>query len=321
MQHKGLGLPSMAALQALLGAYFTLAFVISPLLPALVRRSWRSANPLALAVAAAALAVGLLLISRREPVLIGNYLTQKGVTGAEVLGGARPNLFPEPIWHLLQLVAVVAGSALALVVASHRPGSRRAPRGNQLEVMRAFTVLSAAGLIGYGLFVQAPMWDRYLWPVAFAGSVVLFARWAPGRVRKTPAAPALQALAITLAAPAILVALALTLNADAYDAARWSAGQDAVAAGYAPATVDGGFEWVGSHAASMAQPGRHVGSAPLYETWYDQMFPGFRDCAFVSGSPFGGPTIRPLGVVTYDELAFADPQRLYVYGVRRSGCP
>ena len=321
MQHKGLGLPSMSALEALAGAYFTLAFVISPLLPAMVRRSWRSANPLALALAAAALAVGLLLVLRLEPVLIGNYLTQKGATGAGVLGGARPNLFPEPVWRLLQLVAVVAGSALAFVAASRSRAPRRAPRARQLEVVRAFTALTAAGLIGYGLLVRAPMWDRYLWPVAFGASVVLFARQAPGRARRTTAPPVLRPLAIVLAAPAVLAAVALTLNADAYDAARWSAGQVAVAAGYAPATVDAGFEWVGSHSASMAQPGRQLAGAPVYKTWYDQMFPGFRDCAFVSGSLYGGPTFTPLGVVTYEEVAFAGPENLYVYGVRRSGCP
>jgi 4-amino-4-deoxy-L-arabinose transferase-like glycosyltransferase len=321
VQHKGLGLPAMSALQAVAGAYFTLAFVISPLLPAVVRRSWRSASPLAAALATAALVVGLLLVLRREPVLIGNYLTQKGATGAEVLGGARPNLFPEPIWRLLQLVAVVAGSALAFVAAARPAGSRRASRAHQLEVVRAFTALSAAGLIGYGLLVRAPMWDRYLWPVAFGASVVLFARRAPGRVRRTTAPPALRALAIALAAPAVLAALALTLNADAYDAARWSAGQEAVAAGYAPATVDAGFEWVGSHSPSMAQPGRQVAGAPVYETWYDQMFPGLRVCAFVSGSLYGGPTFRPLGVIRYEEVAFADPQHLYVYAVRGPGCP
>jgi hypothetical protein len=127
-------------------------------------------------------------------------------------------------------------------------------------------------------------------------------------------------VATVLALPAIVVALTITLNADAYDGARWSAGQDLVKAGYPPTRVDAGFEWVGSHAAVPARPGRRVAGAPSYETWYDQMFPGFRDCAFVSGSPTGGPALELMRTVSYDAIAFAVPERLYLYALITPAC-
>jgi hypothetical protein len=119
-----------------------------------------------------------------------------------------------------------------------------------------------------------------------------------------------------------VVTAAVTLNAYAYayDAARWSAGQDAEKAGFAASTIDAGFEWVGSHTTATAEPGRKVAGAPPYETWYDQMFPGFKDCAFVSGSPLDEPSLVLLRSLMYNELAFAVPEHLYVYAVRGVGC-
>lgn len=112
----------------------------------------------------------------------------------------------------------------------------------------------------------------------------------------------------------------MTVNADAYDGARWRAGELAVKAGVRPSQVDAGFEWVGDHADEDAISTRHEAAAPLYETWYDQMFPGFQECAFVSGSPWSGPRLKPLRETTYNELGVAVPEHLYIYAVRSPGC-
>ena len=116
------------------------------------------------------------------------------------------------------------------------------------------------------------------------------------------------------------VAAVITLNADAYDAARWSAGHQAVAAGVPAAMVDAGFEWVGSHQSDIAVPGRQVRGSPFYLTWYDQMFPAFKECAFVSGNLVALPWLRQLTTVSYQELGFAGREDLYVYLVRAPGC-
>jgi hypothetical protein len=328
-QHKSLGLPTVGSLQVLGAAYFTLAFFLSPVLPRLVRPSWR-ASPLPGAVLAAGLvmAIGVLLMATHPPLFIGNRLDQQGASAGEVLFGARPDLFPTPIWLLLEVVALGSGTLLAFIMAS----SRRTipllspPAAGDKSVVSLFTWLSAAGVVGYALFVRAAVFDRYLWAPVFGGALLLAVRGAGrgkgGRGQAAPAgsgrhfAAAAGALALIVAA----VTAAVTLNADAYDAARWSAGRDAVMAGFAATTVDAGFEWVGNHATTVAKPGRRAADAPPYETWYDQMFPGFRDCAFVSGSRLDEPALVLMRAVSYNELAFAVPERLYLYAVRRSGC-
>ena len=119
-------------------------------------------------------------------------------------------------------------------------------------------------------------------------------------------------LAVVTAAP--------TLNSDVYDAARWSAGRDAVKAGFAAGTVDAGFEWVGSDTTAIARPGRRVAAAPPYDTWYDQMFPAFKECALVSGSRLDQAPLVLLRTIHYQELAFAVPEVLYLYAVRTKAC-
>jgi hypothetical protein len=116
------------------------------------------------------------------------------------------------------------------------------------------------------------------------------------------------------------VTAALTLNADAYDGARWQAGQVAVQAGFAPSTVDAGFEWVGTHTSENANRALQALPGPAYEAWYDKLFAGFRDCAFVTGSPSPQPDLTLLRVTTYDELGFAVPEHLWIYAAQAPGC-
>ncbi len=74
-----------------------------------------------------------------------------------------------------------------------------------------------------------------------------------------------------------VTAALVALNSDSYDAARWTA---------PPVTTSSRLASQ-SHANGLAKPGRAVAGAAAYEQWYDQMFPGFGDCALVSGSrPF-----------------------------------
>jgi hypothetical protein len=116
------------------------------------------------------------------------------------------------------------------------------------------------------------------------------------------------------------VTAALTLNADAYDGARWQAGGLAVRAGFAPSVVDAGFEWVGTHTSEDANRALQVLPGPAYEAWYDKLFAGFRDCAFVTGSPSPQPNVTLLRTTTYDELGFAVPEHLWIYAVQAPGC-
>jgi hypothetical protein len=116
------------------------------------------------------------------------------------------------------------------------------------------------------------------------------------------------------------VTAVLTLNADAYDGGRWKAGQLAVQAGFAPSVVDAGFEWVGTHTSEDANRALQLLPGPVYEAWYDKLFAGFRDCAFVSGSPSPEAGLTLLRTTSYNELGFAVPEHLWIYSAHSPGC-
>ncbi len=144
----------------------------------------------------------------------------------------------------------------------------------------------------------------------------------PAHVATGPTRRPIPSLAATAALTLVAgaVAISVGLNADSYDGARWSAGQIAVEAGARADAVDAGFDWVGTHAATRAVHARQLAGLPSYVMWYDQLFPKFRDCAFVSGSlpaPHGTSLIRR---VRYNEVGFAVPEYLYIYVVRAPSC-
>jgi hypothetical protein len=319
------------SLEGLGALYFTLSLVLSPLLPMALTRVWRLLSLRSAIFGLVVIALGAWLLNKGG-IFAGNYLSQQGATGTAVLSGTRPDLFPEPVWRALEVIAVAAGIALALVVSAIvLPLLRTVVQGTTEGLVAAFVLLTGAVLVGYGVFVRASLFDRYLWPLTVASAIVLvanclrlpqaIARSAGHRRAHGLTAWLVGTASVGLTAIIVLVTAAVTMNADAYDGARWQAGELAVKAGVIPSRVDAGFEWVGDHASELAISGRSVAGAPAYETWYDKMFPGFRECAFVSGSPWTAPALTLLRTTTYDELGFAVPERLYIYLVKDPGCP
>jgi hypothetical protein len=342
---ESLGVPSEMSLRLLGAAYFTLSFVISPLLPSALRATRLSrARPepglrgsVRAGAAAAAVTVGLgTLMLAKGGLFVGNYLLKQGVIGADVLSGARPNLFPGALWLSLEIVALLAGTALAFVAIAAiatREAILQLFSGTIQSLVAWFALLSAGGLAAYGLLVSAPLFDRYLGQPAFPVTVLLAYSCLGTRTRPAHAlgGPARAGSAATVGLPgrAATVGLALiigavtavlTLNADAYDGARWHAGQLAVQAGFEPSVVDAGFEWVGTQTPEDANRALQALPGPDYEAWYDKMFAGFRDCAFVSGSPSSQAGLTLLRKTTYDEIGFAVPEHLWIYSVQSAGC-
>jgi Dolichyl-phosphate-mannose-protein mannosyltransferase len=343
---ESLSLPTGTSFRQLISSYFTLGFLVSPLLPSVLRATVRSrarsgpgltGSTRAGAVAAAVfLGLGTLSLAKGWGLFIGNYLMQQGVTGAAVLSGARPDLFPGALWLALEIVALIAGTALAFVavaaVATHDAVAQLFS-GTVQSLVAWFALLSAGGLLAYGLLVKAPLFDRYLSQLAFPVAVLLAhsclrsrstARGATHARERTDragrAGRAVTAATVGLVLVIGAVTAALTLNADSYDGARWQAGQLAVKAGFAPSVVDAGFEWVGSHTSEDANRALQALPGPAYEAWYDKLFAGFRDCAFVTGSPSPQPDVRLLRVTTYDLLGFAVAEHLWIYAVQAPGC-
>jgi hypothetical protein len=112
----------------------------------------------------------------------------------------------------------------------------------------------------------------------------------------------------------------LLLNGDAFDAARWNAGDNAVAGGANPATLDAGFEWVTFYATGSAVRA----AAPAIGGKYETRWPSFHLCALVANSPLNSPqlTLRTVDNGAYKLFLFAGPsESLYVYSVQGTGCP
>jgi hypothetical protein len=344
---ESLSVPSEMSLRQLGASYFTFSFVISPLLPSALRAARLSgARPesglrgsVRAGAAAAAVTLGLgTLMLARGGLFVGNYLTKQGVIGADVLSGARANLFPGALWLSLEIIALLAGTALAFVALAAiatREAAAQLFSGTVQSLVAWFALLSAGGLVAYGLLVSAPLFDRYLGQPAFPVAVLLARSGLGSRASTRPTdalgrpARAGRAATVGLAGRAATVGLALvigavtaalTLNADAYDGARWQAGQLAVQAGFAPSVVDAGFEWVGTHTSEDANTALQALPGPDYEASYDKLFAGFRDCAFVSDSPWSQPDLRLLRITTYDEVGFAVPEHLWIYSVQGAGC-
>ena len=322
-------------------SYFTVSFGLAPLLPAAWRRGRARLSARFLLPPIGALAAGAALLATDHSLFNGNYLLQQGATGAAVLTGRPALFPGAVWWALQllavaagALMAAVAATLLRPSFSPARPSfspagpsfpgpTERSPgaAGHFLIVYRPFTVVVPGIYPGHRLRPvplapgaqprrPAPRSARrrlrlrpskpFRARVRRSGPQAADAEVPRGRRRSASPLPVRVATA-ALSTVVAAVAAVITLNADAYDAARWTAGNKAVAAGVPATMVDAGFEWVGSHQAGVARPGRRVPGGPFYYTWYDQMFPAFAECAFVSGNDVSLASLRPLATVTYQE--------------------
>lgn len=319
--HQGFMVPTLSAVARVVTSYFTLAFVLSPAVAVAVWRRRQQINLSTQVLATiAALGVGVLIDRHYSRIFVGNFLTRQGATESAVLGGGRPELFPTPIWRVMTAIALLSGALLAGLIVSSAPKVLRSWRRwawtTPVGVLGVCATFLALGLFVYGVTSSA-MFDRYLWPLAFVGAILLL----NGRRDETifrSAGPSIWP-ALGLSILLLLVTAALTVNAASYSAARWRAGQIAVSHGVPPTMVDAGFEWVGANATGTATPGLHPVS-PRYEPWYAQMEPGFRECAVVSGAPLEDAALRLIGKPSYALVGFAGRRQLYVYLSSAPGC-
>ena len=132
-----------------------------------------------------------------------------------------------------------------------------------------------------------------------------------------------SAALVSAAVAGVLLALVASLvmaNSYAYDGARWRAGESLVAMGYRPETVDAGAEWAHAHQtgfASVTRPGQAI-------MWYQRQWPDLVICAFAADSDPGFPGEFLIEAVpsAYQLNLIAGPaEPLYLYGVKRTGCP
>lgn len=119
---------------------------------------------------------------------IGGFFTKWGYNGNTVLLGSRPVLFPEGIWLVLEMGAIlgtIVGGILlggAVGKAFLRSSGQGVltplmPKwvGSPKKMLAIFCVLYGGGLAVYVLLI-GPMYDRYLWPFAVPMAALLIGK-------------------------------------------------------------------------------------------------------------------------------------------------
>jgi hypothetical protein len=186
---------------------------------------------------------------------------------------------------------------------------RRAPDPARIAIA-SFLALTVAALGLRAAAGTSGLYDRYLWGVTIAVLVLL------------PKGPAIlghaRRLGRVAAAAGVLlvglVSLAVLVEENTSSAARWQAGEAAVARGLPATSVDAGFEWMGWHYPHLA--GEPAGAAAWADpaSWYNVLkFPAGSNCMLMSYAPREEPWLEPVEIRHYDALlAWAD-RSVFVY--------
>jgi hypothetical protein len=137
--------------------------------------------------------------------------------------------------------------------------------------------------------------------------------------RKT-SRPAIALTGALLSLMGVLSILQL-LNSNAFTAARWKAGDEAVALGIPAGTIDAGMEWVGYNSTGVAVVGRRASGLNM---WYTGWWPSFHQCAVVSSTPLRRArhvlvTAEPGAYRQYQ--LFGPELPLYLYRITDPLCP
>jgi hypothetical protein len=314
------------SLPILLGpAFMTLAAALLPASILGIGRRMATVSPVHVLAGVGLVAITMVAVPD-GPFLWGPLVVASGTGADAVLSGVRDAVIPERAWVVSQQLALIAAIlAAALVLRSVQRHLARAPSlprawAAAVRIARSrrgplllFLLAYAGGLAVVGAI--NPIYDRYLYPMIPAAAILLLSG-VPG------SAPPVRSLAFAHAALLWLAGSTFVIAANtlAYDAARHSAGEAAVALGYPPGAIDAGYEWVGYHAS-----GSEVATAHNYGlTWYDDNWPSFRPCAVLSNSPLDidGYTLIREDRSAYRLLLFLGPDEpLFLYGATASGCP
>lgn len=227
-----------------------------------IKRAWR-ASPLTTGVFVTLTTAALVLAAATlgEDAFVGNYIHPRGVLADDVLVGTRPYLVSRPAWLLI----VVLGSLGAVVImlcavpAYMRAKSRVLSRHDEMRPRREapdpiaiFFGLTLLGLFAAYVSTDAlqinrfPIFDRYV----ITGLPLIALLILRDTSLPTPHAARASGRALGIISSLVLLASLGTIwgvDSARYDATRWQVSQAAVAKGFNPLHIDGGFEWVAWH--------------------------------------------------------------------------
>jgi 4-amino-4-deoxy-L-arabinose transferase-like glycosyltransferase len=258
--------------------------------------------------------------------LVGQLWMPNGLVGDALLSGTREPVIGTFAWSLSEQLALFG--AILVVALALRWGQRNFARvissrsamaaairiARSREAPLVLFLFAYAGELTVFTSLSYPQ-DRYLFPLVPAAAILLLrgpaqpSRFGPSRAFSHAAFAWLAISAFVIAA-----------NSFAYDAARYHAGEAAVAMGYDARTVDAGYEWVGYHASGVG----NSGSVTYGLTWYDDAFSSYRPCAVLSNSPLDTSALTLIRVdrsAYLNYLFFGAEEPLYLYGAEEAGCP
>ncbi len=250
--------PDLRQVGLLGSAFATLAAVVLPAAALAMGRRIATFSPAQIILGAA---LGCLIVVLPGGPLIGNLWVANGYGGNFLLGGTRDPVIGASAWALSGQVASFA--AILVAALALRWGQR-----NLAQVRSASTAIALAIRIARRrdaplvLFLLAyaaelavfasmgSMFDRYLYPVVPAAAILLLR--GPHSLPATAGAMRSPTPPLRGSRPRHSI---IATNSFAYDAARYRAGEEAVAMGYDAKTVDAGYEWVGFHMSGPGNPG------------------------------------------------------------------
>ncbi|HEY5472424.1 MAG TPA: hypothetical protein VIK32_04445, partial [Candidatus Limnocylindrales bacterium] len=315
--------PDLWRLSLLAPVFATLAAVLLPAAALAMGRRIATFSPAQIMLGAGL--VGFMFVLPSGP-LVGQLWLPDGLVGNAFLSGNRDPVISAPAWALSERIASFA--AILLAALALRWGHRNFARATSLsttigraigiarsrEAPLVLFLVAYAGELAIFTTLSYPQ-DRYLYPMIPAAAILLLRGpalpWHPGRSR---------AFAHITFAWLAVSAFAIAANSFAYDAARYRAGEAAVAMGYDARAVDAGYEWVGNHATGVG----NSGSGTYGLTWYDDQFSGRRPCAVLSNSPMDSGAFKLIRLdrsAYLQYLFFGPPEPLYLYGSLADGCP
>jgi hypothetical protein len=218
----------------------------------IIRRSVRISRE-STVLAAVVLGAPMVYTAHASPRLgfAGNYVSPDGILAQGVVRGHRPDIFPPGIFSALLAIGTL--SALILAIALVPLGHELAERFRDRDLVPRDPVVAFLGLTvaGYGLayfvagITNIPLYDRYILPVVPLAAILLLRprRHRSGLRVRGSARGTRVGTALVAAALLAVVGLVFASDSAAFDGARWHVAQQAVAKGWAPRQIRGGFEW------------------------------------------------------------------------------
>jgi len=237
----------------------TLALLTAPLAPLVslprLLVALRPQRWLAAVVLIGVIAAWVRIATSSRHMFLGNYVTPEGPYTV-TLAGAQPQVIDVALWRVLTLVALASLLVLSLLTVVRCNDLARArfsglrslgePGSEGRLLTGLFVLLTLGVLIGVKALTTAPLFDRYLLPVApfvvALGLRIALDRGLVVRAKRLVATLSLAAFA--------LFGLTIVDTAAAFDGAKWRLARAVESLGYEAPSIDGGYEWYGFH-----QPG------------------------------------------------------------------